>query len=53
MRKRLLSKAGKLDWRDEGRRRQERIAKTIADLNVEHLVVVHSDATTARPERRR
>lgn len=53
MRKLLLSKGGKLHWRDEGRRRQERIAKTIAGLNVEHLIVVRSDATIVRPERQR
>jgi hypothetical protein len=54
MRKLLLAKGGKLHWRDEDLGRQEHIAKSIADLSVEHLVVVRSDAaTTERPERQR
>jgi hypothetical protein len=48
-----LAKDGKLHWRDESRRRQEQIARAIADLNVEHLVVVRSDVATVRLERRR
>jgi hypothetical protein len=43
MRNLLLAKDGKLHWRDESRRRQEQIARAIADLNVEHLVVVRPD----------
>lgn len=44
----------KLHWRDEDPARQEVIAKTIASLPVEHLVVVRSDAhTTDHPERQR
>lgn len=44
----------KLHWRDEDSKRQEQIVKTIAALQVEHLVVVRSDAhTTAKPERQR
>ena len=44
----------KLHWRDEDSNRQEHIAKKIAELKVEHLVVVRSDsATTDHPERQR
>jgi hypothetical protein len=44
----------KLHWRDEDPKRQDQIVKTIAALQVEHLVVVRSDAhTTAKPERQR
>lgn len=53
MRGLLVSKRHrKLHWRDEDRGRQETIAKTIAELHVEHLVVVRSQTTTiGRPER--
>lgn len=55
MRGLLVSKRHrKLHWRDEDRGRQATIAKTIAELRVEHLVVVRSEATTTgRPERQR
>lgn len=53
MRALLIRKGGKLHWRDEGRRRQEQIAKTIANLNVEHLVVVRTDAVAVGSERQR
>lgn len=44
----------KLHWRAEAPGRQERIVKTIATLQVEHLIVVRSDAhSTDRPERQR
>ena len=44
----------KLHWRDESPARQELIVKTIAALDVEHLVVIRSDElTTDRPERQR
>lgn len=49
-----LSGQVKLHWRDERARRQRAIAKTIATLDVEHMVVVtspHSDRSV--PERRR
>lgn len=50
MRGLLVSKRHrKLHWRDEDRGRQATIAKTIAELRVEHLVVVRSEATTTRP----
>lgn len=53
MRGPLLSKGGKLHWRDEGRRHQEQISQAIARLNIEHLVVVRSSTTATRPERQR
>ncbi|MDB2192916.1 hypothetical protein [Mycobacteroides abscessus] len=54
MRQLLVVKGGKLHWRDEERRRQQRITETLATLQVEHLIVVRSDAaTTDRPERQR
>lgn len=55
MRALLLGKGHrKLHWREEGEHRQQLIAATIASLDVEHLVVVRSDAaTTDRPERQR
>ena len=44
----------KLHWRDEDRSRQQTIAAVIANLRVEHLVVVRSGAAaTDRPERQR
>ncbi|ORA85263.1 hypothetical protein BST29_03330 [Mycobacterium malmoense] len=44
----------KLHWRSEDAARKELIAKTIASLQLEHLVVVRSDAHTAKkPERQR
>ena len=55
MRALLIAKGHrKLHWRDEDRGRQRVIAATIAALDVEHLVVVRSNATTAgHPERQR
>lgn len=53
----LLAAKGhrKLHWRDEDRRRQRKIAAVIANLSVEHLVVVRSQAARPpdHPERRR
>lgn len=44
----------KLHWRDEDFRRQEQIIKTVAQLPVEHLIVVRSDPhTTTKSERQR
>jgi hypothetical protein len=55
MRSLLVSKSHKkLHWRSEDAARQEFIAKTIASLQVEHLVIVRSDAHSAeKPERQR
>lgn len=48
------SRHRKLHWRDEDRGRQRTIAKTVAGLDVEHLVVVRSrPGITEHPERRR
>lgn len=43
----------KLHWSDENPKRQELITKTIADLPLEHLVVVRTGRDSDRPERRR
>jgi len=52
IRRLLLPGQRKLHWRDE--RRHDLIVSTIAALDVEHLVVVHSaPGTSTRPERQR
>lgn len=50
----LLPGQAKLHWRDERAARQHRITDTIAEIDIEHLVVVTSPHMEGRlPERRR
>ncbi|MCK5891706.1 hypothetical protein [Aeromicrobium sp.] len=53
MRGLILPGQKKLHWRDEGDKRQLKIATAVARLEVEHVVVVRSQAADDRPERRR
>lgn len=49
----LLRGQLKLHWRDERSSRQRAITQAIADLGIEHLVVVTTPHSSQRPERRR
>lgn len=43
----------KLHWRDEDSARRGAITRVVAECDVDHLVVVRTDAALERPERRR
>lgn len=49
----LLRGQVKLHWRDERASRQRAIAKAIAEVGIEHLVVVTTPHDSQRPERQR
>jgi hypothetical protein len=49
----LLKGQNKVHWRDEGDKRRQKIAETIAAIPLRHLIVVRDGRADERPERRR